>query len=99
MWGRCSFFGGGLERPSEEGEVGCELIDPGGEFHKNAHNGLLAGAVNGLGFLACHAEQSSLRKQGVSRFSYTSLILTWIVLLRSLRVRPRVSPTRFQLAA
>jgi len=83
----------------EEGEVGCELIDPGGEFHKNAHDGFLAGAVNGLGFPACHAEQSSLRKRGVSGCRYTSLISTWIVVLRSLRVRPRVSPSRCQLAA
>ena len=83
----------------EEGEVGCELIDPGGEFHKNEHDGFLAGAVNGLGFLACHAEQSSWRKRGVSGCRYTSLISTRIVLSRSLRVRPQVSPSRCQLAA
>ena len=83
----------------EEGEVGCELIDPGGEFHKNAHDGFLAGAVNGLSFLACHAEQSSSRKRGVSGCRYTSLISTRIVLSRSLRVRPQVSPSRCQLAA
>ena len=71
----------------EEGEVGCELIDPGGEFHKNAHDGFLADAVNGLCFLACHAEQSSSRKRGVSGCRYTSLISTRIVLSRSLRVR------------
>ena len=45
------------------------------------------------------AEQSSSRKRGVSACRYTSLISTWIVLLRSLRVRPRVSPSRCQLAA
>ena len=83
----------------EEDEIGCELIDSNGKIHKNAHDGLLTGAVNGLGFLACHGAQSSLRKSGVSACRYTSLIPTRIVLFRSLRVRPQVLPSRCQLAA
>lgn len=62
--GRVQAWGAGLERPSEEGEAGCELINPGGAFHKNAHDGFLAGSVSGLGFISCHAEQSSLRERG-----------------------------------
>ena len=73
----------------EDGVVRCQLINPGGEFHKNAHDGFLVGAVNGLGFLAFHAEQSSSRKRGVSACRDTSLIPTRIVLLRINRVRFR----------
>jgi hypothetical protein len=49
------------------GEVGCELIDPSGEFHRNAHNGFHDGVVNGLGFLCVSCRAKLLAEAGGER--------------------------------